>query len=84
MGIFSDYFRVAMRHAEYETLPEGEGVFATIPGLDGLWANAPTIEECRDELESVLDDWVLIGLRLGHEIPSIDGLSLAQSQVVPS
>ena len=67
MGPLSAYFEAAMSHAEFETLPDNEGVFGHIPGLDGLWANAPTVTACRDELKSALEDWVLVGLQLGHE-----------------
>lgn len=76
MGILRAYLQAAMDHAQFETLPGSEGVFGYIPGLDGLWANAPTVVACREELESALEDWVLVGLRLGHEIPPIDGVAL--------
>lgn len=33
-------------------------------------------EECREELEGVIDDWLLLGLRLGHIIPPLGGIDL--------
>lgn len=76
MGTLNAYLQAAMDHAQFETLPGDEGVFGNIPGLDGVWANAPNVEQCRDELESALEDWVLVGLRLGHDIPPIGGVDL--------
>lgn len=29
-----------------------------------------------EELRSTLEDWLLLGLQLGHELPVIDGLDL--------
>jgi hypothetical protein len=31
---------------------------------------------CHDELRSALEDWVLVGLKLGHTIPAIAGIVL--------
>ena len=81
MGTLQTYLQAAMDHAEFETLPEQEGVFGRIPGLDGLWANGPTMAQCRDELESALEDWVLVGLRLGHRMPEVGGVSLPLPEV---
>ena len=70
------YINAAMHRARYELLPDGEGFYGEIPGLDGVWANATTLEQCRDELQSVLEGWVVLGLRLAHSFPVIDGIDL--------
>ena len=62
-----------MRKAGYEILPDGEGYFGSIPDLQGVWANADTLEVCRKELREVVEEWILIGLKMGHSIPQIDG-----------
>ena len=59
-----------MRRARYECLDDGEGYYGEISGLDGLWASAPSLDGCREELTSALEDWVVAGLQLGHELPS--------------
>jgi predicted RNase H-like HicB family nuclease len=74
------YLDAAMRRVRYEILPDDGGYYGEIPGLDGLWANAPTLEGCREELASALEDWVVAGLQLGHELPDIDGISLSIPQ----
>ena len=70
------YLEAAMRHARFERLEGDEGVYGEIPGFDGLWASAPNRDACEEELASALEDWVVAGLQLGHELPPVDGLAL--------
>jgi len=70
------YINAAMRSAHYEILEGGEGYFGKIPGLQGVWANADTLEACRDELREVLEEWIILGLKMNHQIPVIDGIEL--------
>ena len=70
--MLTNYIQAAMRQAHYEILPDGEGYFGSIPDLQGVWANAETLEACREELREVLEEWILIGLKMGHSIPQID------------
>ncbi|HET6568449.1 MAG TPA: type II toxin-antitoxin system HicB family antitoxin [Rhodothermales bacterium] len=70
------YIEAAMRHATYEILEDGEGYYGEIPGIQGVWANAETLEACRDELQSTLEDWILFRLHRGREIPVLYGLNL--------
>lgn len=73
--MLSDYISSAMRHAEYKILGDGT-YFGEIPGFAGLWANASTLEETRQELRESLEDWLLVGLRRGHVLPVVDGIDL--------
>lgn len=36
------------------------------------------MEECREELQSTLEDWLLLGLQLGHKLPVVNGINLNQ------
>jgi len=74
------YIQAAMERAQYEILPE-EGYFGRIPGFDGVWANAATLEACRQELAEVLEDWLLIGLSQHLPIPVIDEIDLTVRNV---
>jgi predicted RNase H-like HicB family nuclease len=74
--MLTEYIAAAMHHAKYEILPDDGTYYGEIPECQGVWANAATLEACRDELQEVLEDWIMIGLRLGHELPVIDGISL--------
>lgn len=67
------YIQAAMRQARYELTEEGE-FYGYISACPGVWATAPTLEECREELQGVLEDWIVLGLRLGHPLPEIEGV----------
>jgi predicted RNase H-like HicB family nuclease len=65
--MLTQYIRAAMRRARYKILPEDGEYFGEIPGIDGVWASADTLEGCRDQLEEVLEEWIALSLRrLGH------------------
>ena len=56
--------------------------YAEIPGLQGLYANAKTLEACREELRESLEEWIVLGLQLDHTLPILDGISLSFSKEV--
>ncbi len=69
------YIDAAMRNSKYKIL--GDGTFyGEIPPLQGVWANADTLEECRIELQSVLEGWIILGLQFDDPIPNVNGVSL--------
>ena len=74
--MLTDYIRAAMRQAHYEILEDDGTYYGEIPGLQGVLANADTLEECRDELQSVLEDWILFRLHKQLLIPIVDGIDL--------
>lgn len=74
--MLTQYVESAMRRAAYKILPDNEGFFGEIPGFQGVWSNAETLEACRDELREVLETWILVRLHHQLELPVIDGLDL--------
>ncbi len=81
--MLTEYIEKAMRRAHYELKEDGR-IFATIPKCKGLWAQGKSLEECREELRSTLEDWLLLGLQLGHTLPVIDGINLNRTNRKPS
>ena len=75
------YINAAMRSAHYDILEGGKGYIGKIPGLQGVWANADILEACRDELREVSEEWIILGLKMNHRIPVIDGLELNLEKV---
>ena len=73
--MLTGYIQRAMAKAHYELMENGR-YFASIPGLDGVWAQAKTLDSCRAELQSTLEDWLLLGLQLGHKLPVLGGVNL--------
>lgn len=45
-----------LKKAEYKILKDGT-YFGEIPGLKGVWSNASNLEDCRAQLQEVLEDW---------------------------
>ena len=78
--ILSDYLERAMAQAVYDKLDDGT-YSGRIPSCRGVLAFAMNLSECQDELRSVLEDWILVGLKFGHALPVIDGLDLNQEPV---
>ena len=73
--ILSDYIDEAMAQAEYEKLEDGSYA-GRIPSCLGVLAFGATLKECETELRSSLEDWILVGLRLGHKLPVLAGIDL--------
>ena len=71
-----EYIRAAMKRAKYEILPEDGSFYGEIPGFDGVYADADTLETCRDELEEVLEEWIFLRIARGLPLPVIDGIEL--------
>jgi predicted RNase H-like HicB family nuclease len=71
--MFAEYIAAALEKAEYEIIDNPEPYYAHVPGLQGVWATGKTFEECRKELISVIEGWIVLGLRMGQPIPPING-----------
>ena len=74
--MLTQYILAALHVATYELLPDGEGYYGEIAVLSGVWANAATLERCREELRQTLEGWIVLGLRLGHALPVVAGIDL--------
>lgn len=73
--ILSDYLETALAQAEYDKL-EDNTFFGRIPSCKGVVAFAATLRDCESQLRSTLEDWVLVGLKLGHSLPVLNELNL--------
>ncbi|MBI5186546.1 MAG: type II toxin-antitoxin system HicB family antitoxin [Nitrospinae bacterium] len=73
--ILSEYVDEAMAQALYDKIEDG--AFAgRIPSCKGVVAFGATLRECQNELRSTLEDWIFVGLKLGHPLPVIGGIDL--------
>ncbi len=75
--MIAEYIQAAMRKAKYEILEGNEGFYGEIPGFQGVWANAPTLEGCREQLAEVLEEWILFHLADKTPLPKIKGIDLS-------
>lgn len=53
--------------AKYKQLDDGNW-FASISGFDGVWASCETVEETRNELIEVLEEWLVLKFKDNEEI----------------
>lgn len=74
--MLTEYINLALHRSVYKQL-EDQTWFAEIPGLEGVWANADSVEACRTELSEVLEEWLLLKIHDHDEIPPLDGLDLS-------
>lgn len=74
--MLTDYLQAAMKKAKYEILDGDEGFYAEIPGFQGVWANAATLEDCRQDLAEALEEWVLFHIADHTPLPKINGMDL--------
>ncbi len=81
--ILTGYVEQAMAHAVYDKLEDG--TFAgRIPPCKGVVAFGSTLREREEELRSTLEDWILVGLKLGHPLPVIADINLNREPVYES
>ena len=76
--VLAEYIEIAMRDAVFVIFVEDGTYYGDIYGFQGVWANADTLEECRQELKEVLEDWIILGIERGHEIPVLPSMNLAE------
>ena len=76
-----EYIQAALRHAKYEILTDNGSYYGAIPECAGVYANADTLEDCRSQMQEVLEEWVLFRVHRNLSIPAIDGVELAIKEV---
>jgi predicted RNase H-like HicB family nuclease len=77
------YIEKALSLAHYEIIDDEDPYYGEVPGLDGVWACAKTLEECRIELGHVVEDWVLYSIANRLPIKSLDGLTIEVPEMLP-
>src|SRR5262249_41458932 len=80
-NMINDYLHGAMRRAKYEFLPNDKVYYGEIPGFNGVYATAKNLEDCREELLSVLEDWILFSVSKNLPLPTVDDMSLEIKKV---
>ncbi|MBD3183713.1 type II toxin-antitoxin system HicB family antitoxin [Candidatus Poribacteria bacterium] len=65
-----------MKRAKYEILPDDKSFYGEIPGFNGVYANTDTLESCREELQGVLEEWILLRVSMNLYLPVVDGIEI--------
>ena len=66
--IFTEYVNQLLANAVYDKLDDGT-YSGRIPQCTGVVAFGTTLRECEDDLHSTLEDWILLGIKLGQPLP---------------
>jgi predicted RNase H-like HicB family nuclease len=78
--VLTDYTSQLMARAVYDKLEDG--TFAgRIPECKGVLVFGATLRACEDEVRSTVEDWIVVGLKLGHPLPVIAGIDLNKEPV---
>jgi len=79
--MLTKYIQAAMHQAKYKILSDDDTFYGEIPGFQGVWANAGTLEACREELAEVLEEWILLRRSRNLPLPVVDGIELSIKEV---
>jgi predicted RNase H-like HicB family nuclease len=74
--VLTEYIQNAMDAAHYEIIEDELTYWGEIPGFQGVWGRARTLEKCREELREALEEWIIFRLKNKLELPVIGGLDL--------
>jgi len=80
--MLTEYIQAALKQARYEILREEGGFYVEIPGFQGVYAQSDTLEGCREELASTLEDWILFRVSRQLRLPVVAGIDLTVKEVV--
>lgn len=64
-----NYISKYLNKAKYEMIDGGKRFYGGIKELRGVWAVGRTLEECRENLASSLEGWLILRLRKNLPIP---------------
>ncbi|WP_315789004.1 hypothetical protein [Fischerella sp. JS2] len=54
--MLTKYIQAALHKAKYKILSDDDMFYREIPEFQSVWANADTLEACREELAEVLEE----------------------------
>ena len=74
--MITEYILAAMKIARYEFLPNDKVYYGEIPECNGVYATSENLEDCREELREVLEEWILVSVRENLAMPEINNISL--------
>lgn len=67
--MLTEYISQKLSQARYKILEDGT-YFGEIPGFQGVWASEKTLEKCRETLQEVLEEWLILKLQDNDPIPN--------------
>ena len=73
--MIQDFIVSKLNRASYEMIDGGKRFYAEIKDLKGVWAEGKTLEECRTNLMTTIEGWIILRLKKNLPIPDFNSLS---------
>jgi len=64
--MLTEYIQKQLNQARYKML-EDDSYFGEIEGLNGVWASEKKLENCREILREVLEEWLILKLHIPNK-----------------
>jgi len=68
--MIQDYITSQLNRADYELIDGGKRFYGEIRSLRGVWAVGNTLEECRKNLLTTVESWLILRLKKNLPIPN--------------
>lgn len=68
--MIQDFITTNMNSASYELIDGGKRFYAEVKNLRGVWAVGKTLEECRHNLMTTIESWLILRLKKNLPIPN--------------
>lgn len=78
--MISEFINKRLKEARYKLLKNGS-YFGKITSLRGVWASAKNLEDCRNQLREVLEDWLVLKVSTGDSVPGFQ-IKIDQRELV--
>jgi predicted RNase H-like HicB family nuclease len=62
-AMIQDFLTSNLNKARYEMIDDGKQFYGEIKSLRGVWAVGKTLEECRQNLMTTIEGWLIIRLK---------------------
>ncbi|MFA6432679.1 MAG: type II toxin-antitoxin system HicB family antitoxin [Candidatus Paceibacterota bacterium] len=68
--MIQNYLTSNLNKATYELIDGGKRYYGEIKSLRGVWAVGKTLEECRSNLLTTIEGWLIVRLKKNLPIPN--------------
>ena len=67
--MIENFLNYYLGKAKYEMIDDKKKFYAEIKDLRGVWASGKNLEECRNNLRSTLEGWLILRLKKNLPVP---------------
>jgi predicted RNase H-like HicB family nuclease len=79
--MLTEYIEEALKRAHYAIINDPDELYyGEVPELPGVWANAKTLETCRENLKEVVEGWILLSIKKALPLPKLGDVEIKEIQ----